>query len=219
MKGFRKKYLVGVDHYYENNTNYKNLHSSKFNNIVNKIIKYFPLKIKQNVNLLNFLDFSCGSGEITLSLMFHNIHNIEGFEPYLHQSYVQNTGKNIIIGTFNDVIERKLYLTKYILIICSYCLHLCDNVNELLIILKESTEYLCVISPHGLPIISADITGWYELFSFKYSNIKVNFYTTNVEELNENNENSKEEKLTEDDQLETFSNFFESVDPSTTPES
>jgi hypothetical protein len=85
--------------------------------------------------------------------------------------------KAVLPNSFEDIVQRKITLPPTSIIICSYGLHLCDQIDELLDILKESTSYLCVISPHGLPIIS-ESSGWRNMFTFKYANIKTSLYTT-----------------------------------------
>jgi SAM-dependent methyltransferase len=177
MKGFRKKYSEGVDNFYECCENYSNPHSSKFRFILQKLISWFPsdLVIDEHRPVL---DLACGTGQITqLLITHHHIDHIIGLDPYLFEQYSLNTKKVVFPNSFEDIIRGTITLPPTSIIICSYGLHLCDQINELLDILKDSTRYLCVISPHGLPFIS-DSSGWRNLFSFKYSNIKTSLYTT-----------------------------------------
>lgn len=181
MKGFRQKYhREGVSGFYESCESYTNPHSSKFKFILKKLFSWFPSDL---MNLIlkeqqPILDLACGTGQITEILMTeYHIEHILGLDPYLHQQYHSNTNKQVYPNSFDDLIMKRITLPSLSLIICSYGLHLCDQIDELLEILKDSTRYLCVISPHGLPYIS-ESSGWRNLFTFKYSNIKTSLYTT-----------------------------------------
>lgn len=244
MRGFRGKYSNGVSEYYENCNNYSNPHSSKFNNIINRLIQWIPsdlhsriipssssysslsstsstscdILITNHFPSLPILDLACGKGEITKTLLEYNINNIIGLDPFLSKQYHFETGKEVYNNSFEDIINRKVILPKCSLIICSYGLHLCqgENLNQLLDVLKEVSDYLCVITPHGLPIIE-ETTGWYKLFTFKYANIKTNLYTTNIPQIESNNKEEKqevEEVINQHDQFEIFSNLFESLNSS-----
>ena len=180
MKGFRKKYCQGVSGFYENCESYTNPHSSKFKFILKKLFSWFPSDLMNLITLEQqpILDLACGTGQITEILMTdYHLEHILGLDPYLYQQYLFNTNKHVYPNSFDDLIMKRITLPSLSLIICSYGLHLCDQIDELLEILKDSTRYLCVISPHGLPYIS-ESSGWRNLFTFKYSNIKTSLYTT-----------------------------------------
>lgn len=183
MKGFRKKYKQenGHEKYYEKIKNsqliYSNPHYNKFPYIIEKIINWLPDEI--NLNKLQnssnpVIDLAAGTGQITKLLLEYNINNIIGIEPYLYEEYYKKTQKQVFSNTFNDIINNIISFEKIPIIFCSYGLHLCDNVEELLEKLKNWTKYLCVITPNGLPNINSN--DWTLHYKFKYSGIKIFMY-------------------------------------------
>jgi SAM-dependent methyltransferase len=178
-KGFRAKYSVGVDTYYSSCSHYSNPHSSKFAAIIEKVISWLPFNLKESSTTKPVLDLACGSGQITKLLILNGIENVLGLDPHLGEQYRSEVGKPVFNNSFEDICHFRVVLPKCSLIICSYALHLCADLLNLLTTLKLSCDYLCVISPHGLPHIPPD-SGWTTHFDFKYANIKVHLYTTYI---------------------------------------
>ncbi len=186
MKGFKKKYTEknGSDNYYKEienfDLNYSNPHYNKFQKIIDYIIKWLPddisINVLQNTNY-PIIDLAAGSGQITKLLLKYNIENVIGIEPYLHKKYSIETNKQVFQNTFNDIIKGIISFENIPIIFCSYALHLCVNLDELLEKIKNWTKYLCIITPNGLPLIK-DI-GWNLEYKFKYSNIKIFLYKNN----------------------------------------
>jgi SAM-dependent methyltransferase len=178
MKGFPKKYseAAGVERYYESCLRYSNPHSSKFKEIIRRLLDWLPLDLKITPQT-PILDLACGSGQVTKALLENGIDDIIGMDPYLSDQYLRETNKVVYQNSFDDLISGVLILPKTSLVICSYALHLClHRLDDLLLVLQQSSSYLCIISPHGLPIINEETSGWRQLFTFKYSNIKTSLY-------------------------------------------
>ena len=178
MKGFRRKYYSvheSPEDFYSHCNKYKNPHSKKFGPIIKKVIQWLPFDLSIESQKCPVLDLACGTGEITIQLMNQNIDHVVGIDPFLATSYSENTSKPVLQNSFEDIYQEKILLEKYSIVFCSYALHLCEDPSALLEVLKRYTQYLCVVTPHGLPIISLE-SGWVRIFDFKYSNIKVYLY-------------------------------------------
>ena len=94
-------------------------------------------------------------GEVTLYLDTKGITNSIGCDPYLFDSYKENTGNNCLTYSFEDISNNGLK-DFYQTIICSYALHLCDKsyFNNLLFNLALNCKYFVLISPSKYPIIT-----------------------------------------------------------------
>jgi hypothetical protein len=178
MKGFRRKYYSihdSPEDFYLHCDTYKNPHSKKFGPIIKKVIKWLPFNLILESQNYPVLDLACGTGEVTIQLMDNNIHHIVGIDPFLATSYSERTSKPVLQNSFEDIYQKRIILERYSIVFCSYALHLCEDLHALLEILKCYTQYLCVLTPHGLPIIPIE-SGWIRNFDFKYSNVKVYLY-------------------------------------------
>jgi hypothetical protein len=229
MNGFRLKYSQGVSEYYESCSHYSNPHASKFIEIIRRLFQWLPEDLltilrsessSLSIDSLScsslpsrdggaitsslsppILDLACGSGQITQALKANHVENVVGLDPFLSEQYQKETGKFVWNNSFEDIIEGRIHLPDFSMIICSYGLHLCSNLERLLQVLQDSTCYLCVITPHGLPIIE-ESTGWKEMFRFKYANVKTLFFTTRVLlEENEIDEVKKRDRDNDDAHL------------------
>lgn len=139
--------LLGVDTYYEQNyTNYVNPHL----NSVHKSLDY----ILDNTKITNFLDLSCGNGEVSEYLLNKGISDFEGSDPYFYDVYKLKFKKNCYNLRFENIALEGL--KKYETIISSYALHLCPKtyLNQLLYQLSISCKQLIIISPNKFPEIS-----------------------------------------------------------------
>lgn len=174
MRGFMYKYYQmndSPDEYYSKIIYYKNPHYSRFEIMITKLLSWLVyLKIKHE----SFLDLACGSGEITRQLLKHDIQNVEGLDPYLYDQYVQSTGKLCHNLGFVDIIDEKLN-KKYDIVICSYALHLCSEIESTLQGISKITKTLIVISPHSKPQVDG-LCGWKRIENFNHAGIKVDIY-------------------------------------------
>jgi hypothetical protein len=178
--GFRGIYQCdGVHEYYssclQEQKIYSNPHRAKFVPIFEKIFKYMK------ISTLPILDLGCGTGESTLIIKNLQIPNeLMGSDPYLFKAYSENTQCLSFSYSFDDIVEGtdvELRSRLFSMIICSYALHLCENVADLCLKLSYRAEYLCILTPHGLPIITEEM-GWKAYWNFKYKNVKINIYIT-----------------------------------------
>ena len=111
--------------------------------------------VLEKINIIKFIDLAAGTGEVTSYLAKNKITDAIGIDPYLSETYEQNTGKKCLSLSFEDVAVNGLdYNTQTI--ICSYALHLCDKsyFNNLIYNLSRSCEYFVLISPSKYPVIS-----------------------------------------------------------------
>jgi len=147
--GIRDEYSkFGVKNFYKlNKKTYLNPHIDN----VHKCLDFVTDKIK----ITNILDLACGNGEVTKYLQQKGITNSIGCDPYLYESYKENTGNNCLTKSFEDISINGLD-NFYQTIICSYALHLCDKsyFNNLLYNLALKCEYFVLISPSKYPIIT-----------------------------------------------------------------
>jgi SAM-dependent methyltransferase len=179
-KGFRKKYSQGVPEYYTKCSRYSNPHSIKFDGLIKKLLLWLPYNLYEKSKETPVLDLACGSGEVTKVLVANGIGNVVGLDPFLAEQFASETGKSVFNNSFEDICRGVVPLAaNYSIVICSYALHLCgDSLLPLLLdSLKNITSYLCVITPHGLPLIP-EKTGWIKFINFKYGGIKVYVYST-----------------------------------------
>ena len=173
MKGFKSKYFEqhsSPTEFYLTCKKYKNPHANKFYEIIKRVIDWLPFNMQTSIEPI--LDLACGSGEVTRALLRYGIDNVIGIDPYLHEQYATITKRTVYDYSFEDIYLEKVLLEKYSIVFCAYALHLCSHVDKILEVLKKYTEYLCIITPHGLPIVSEE-SGWQRIISFKYANIKV----------------------------------------------
>lgn len=175
-KGFGKYYdTIGSNSFYQlfsldKNLKYNNPHSKKFNHIICQILKH--IQLSEHV----ILDLSAGSGEITKELQKNNLENkIVGCDPYLFEQYEQSTNVQCHKYTFDDIINNEaINLPKYFSIIfCSYALHLCNNINQLLKYFSIKSKYFCILSPNGHNFQDIECTGYCVDWQFKHKNIKI----------------------------------------------
>jgi hypothetical protein len=189
LKGFTGVYnSVGAPEYYSQDSvkcTYRNPHSKKFGVIVDRIIEKLDFASE---NFGAVLDLACGGGEISCLLQKYGEEKVPneilGCDPYLHELYRLKTGLQCFDYSFEDIISGKRNCQKQILgklerklgvIICSYAMHLCDEVTKLCKVLSTMTKFLCVITPHGLPYITKAMN-FEPFYCFKFKNIKVNIY-------------------------------------------
>jgi 2-polyprenyl-3-methyl-5-hydroxy-6-metoxy-1,4-benzoquinol methylase len=102
------------------------------------------------------LDLSCGTGLITDILMKKGITDIIGCDPYLNKEYTENTTKESIDLSFNDIQHGKLFGKRYDSIVCSYAMHLIEpsRLNQVLWNLCLVSNYLVLLSPNNRPFIT-----------------------------------------------------------------
>jgi hypothetical protein len=176
-KGFGKKYdTIGSTNFYQSfslnkNLKYNNPHSKKFNHIICQILKHIQL------NNHVILDLSAGSGEITKELqkVLTLKNDIIGCDPYLFEQYKQLTNLKCHKYKFDDIIHNKaIDFPKYFgIIFCSYALHLCNDINQLLKYFSTKSEYFCILSPNGHNLQKIEETGYCIDWQFKHKNIKI----------------------------------------------
>lgn len=149
--GIRDEYSkMGVETFYKKNkSTYINPHIDNIHLTLDWIIS--------KINITSFIDLAAGNGEVTSYLDKNGIKNGFGIDPYLFDTYEQNTGKKCLPLSFEDIATNDLYYDTQT-IICSYALHLCDKsyFNNLIYNLSRSCEYFVLISPSKYPIITDD---------------------------------------------------------------
>lgn len=142
----------GVKGFYEKFGNqYKNPHENQLQEAFNWVINHWGL------NFDSVLDLSAGSGEMTKVLIFNGYSNIEGSDPFTCSLYKNETKKNCIQLSFDDILKNGLN-KHYSTIVCSYALHLCDKSKLPNVIwqLSESCDNFLVLGPSKNPEIKED---------------------------------------------------------------
>jgi len=149
--GIRDEYTkIGIKKYYtDNKETYINPHEDNIKLVLNWCLK--------KINITNFIDLSCGNGEITKYLSKNGIIDAIGTDPYFNNIYTKKTGNECLKLSFEDIAIHGLNLHKQT-IICSYALHLCTNsyFNQLMYNLSLNCKYFILISPSKYPIITED---------------------------------------------------------------
>lgn len=149
--GIRDEYSkIGVDTFYKKNkSTYINPHLPN--------IKLSLDWLLSKINITNYIDLAAGNGEVSSYLIKKDIINGFGIDPYLSETYEQNTGKKCLSLSFEDIAVNDLNY-KAQTIICSYALHLCEksHFNNLIYNLSTNCEYFVLISPSKYPIITDD---------------------------------------------------------------
>jgi len=142
----------GVKDYYKAvGNNYTNPHSDD-------IEKAMDIIFNGEAEFNATLDLSCGTGLITDILMEKGITDIIGCDPYLNKEYTENTTRDSISLSFNDIHQGKLFGRRYNTIVCSYALHLIEpsRLNQVLWNLCIVSDYLVLLSPNNKPFINDD---------------------------------------------------------------
>ena len=147
--GIRDEYSkMGVDNFYKTNKNsYVNPHLKNIHLALDWVLS----KIK----ITSIIDLAAGNGEVTQYLTKNGINDAIGIDPYLSETYEQNTGNDSLNLSFQDIATDGIgYHAQTV--ICSYALHLCPKsyLNNLMYNLHEICEYFILISPSKYPIIS-----------------------------------------------------------------
>ena len=178
--GFHEIYASeGVDSFYstclKGEKQYNNPHRKKFLPILERIFRYMKLDSRP------LLDLACGTGEISLLVKEVLPHqSIIGVDPYLFAQYAEITKFPSLSYSFEDIINGKDHDLKdmqFSMIICSYGMHLCSQVLELCQKLSRRSPFLCILTPHGLPVVTEEM-GWVAHWSFKFKGVKVNVYSS-----------------------------------------
>lgn len=146
--GIRDEYAkIGVSDYYKlNNKTYINPHLEN----VHLSLKWVVDKIK----ITDFIDLSCGNGEVTSYLNSIGIVNSFGIDPYFCDIYKEKTKNNCLSLSFEDIAVKGLESNSQT-IICSYALHLCPKsyFKQLLYNLSYNCKYFVLISPSKYPVV------------------------------------------------------------------
>lgn len=146
--GIRGEYTkMGVHNYYDKHKDdYINPHLSNVKLCLDWVIS--------KIDILNFVDLSCGNGEVTSFLKSKDITDSVGTDPYFCDIYKSKTNNDCLELSFEEIAKNGLKYDKQT-IICSYALHLCPKsyFNQLLFNLSSNCEYFVLISPSKYPII------------------------------------------------------------------
>lgn len=147
-EGIRNHYTeMGVDKYYSTKKEeYINPHEKNIELCLDWCVK--------NINIENFLDLSCGNGEVSKYLKKLNINNFKGCDPHFYDIYKNNFDKECFNLSFQDIAKKGIP-ESFQTIVCSYALHLCppSYFNTLLYQLASKCENLIIISPSKYPIV------------------------------------------------------------------
>lgn len=147
--GIRDEYSrIGIENFYKQNSkSYINPHLNKIHMCLDWVLS--------KINILSVIDLGSGNGEVTLYLNKKGITNSIGCDPYLSDSYKENTGNDCLTYSFENISNNGLE-DFYQTVICSYALHLCDKsyFNNLLFNLALNCKYFVLISPSKYPIIT-----------------------------------------------------------------
>lgn len=151
FESIRNSYTkVGVDDFYKSNTEtYVNPHELNIHKCLDWCIN--------KIDIGNFLDLSCGNGEVSSYLSSLGLMDFKGSDPYLDKTYTKKTGKECFNLKFEDISTKGLP-EKFDTIICSYALHLCPEsyFDTLLYNLSTNCKYFIVISPSKFPMINGN---------------------------------------------------------------
>lgn len=109
------------------------------------------------------LDFCCGSGEVTRSLLGlgYGLPTITACDPYTGEAYARRCGNDALQFSFGDIADGALAARSFSAVVCSYALHLCEEsrLAHVCWALRDITSNLVVITPHKRPEIRPSF-GW-----------------------------------------------------------
>lgn len=173
-----------IDEYYQKfGSRYRNPHDLVVKEIVQIAWQEWSLNWHTvgDLDLIKVLDLACGSGEVTLALEETGITNIEGLDPFTHESYQARTGRIAQRFTFIDISNGVLLGSNYDLIICSFALHLVpiSRLPLLLYHLGLISKYLLVITPHKRPEIKSN-WGWFLLEEMLWKRVRARLYQSSL---------------------------------------
>ena len=183
--GIRDEYTkMGVKKYYtDNKETYVNPHEGNIKLVLDWVLK--------QINITDFIDLSCGNGEVTSYLAKKGITDAIGTDPYFNEIYTEKTRNECLKLSFEDIAIAGLNVHKQT-IICSYALHLCPDsyFSQLMYNLSLNCTYFVLISPSKYPTITED---YFELIDETIINRTHCKIYKSKNSLNEKN-NSKELK-------------------------
>lgn len=166
--GIRDEYKkMGVENFYKTNkTSYINPHIENIHLCLDKVLSKIEIK--------SFIDLAAGNGEVTSYLNKKGIKKSIGIDPYLFETYINNTGNECLNLSFEDIANNGLNIYKQT-IICSYALHLCPKsyFNNLMYNLSTNCEYFVLISPSKYPIITEDYFELIDSFIINKTHCKI----------------------------------------------
>lgn len=101
-----------------------------------------------------YLDLGCGNGVASLAIIAHG-GLVTGCDPYLSQVYQQNTSRECLTLSFEDIAQGKL-TQQFDSVVCSYSLHLLPSsfLPQFLYQLSLITKELIILTPHKRPEIN-----------------------------------------------------------------
>lgn len=144
--GVRDAYArMGVRRYYEEHAaDYVNPHEQQVAELLRRNHEGFDCS--------HVLDLACGNGEVTAVLLRLGYRNIVGCDPYTCKSYIERTGCECLLWSFDDILKGKLQ-GRFSSIICSYGLHLVveSKLPVLVQQLKRLSDTIVIITPHKRP--------------------------------------------------------------------
>ncbi len=185
MSSLRDAYIKhDVDEYYQQfGHSYRNPHDLIVQEIVQLAWQKWSLDwhTLEDLGAMKILDLACGSGEVTLALEKVGITNIQGIDPFTHESYQARTGRIAQRFTFIDISYGVLSGCNYDLIICSFALHLVpiSRLPLLLYHLGLVSKYLLVITPHKRPEIKPN-WGWLLLDEISWKRVRARLYQSSL---------------------------------------
>jgi hypothetical protein len=146
--GIRDEYnRIGVHNYYD-------MHRDSY---VNPHLDNIQLSldwVMNKIKISDFIDLSCGNGEVTTYLSSKGIKKSIGTDPYFCDIYTNKTGNECLSLSFEHIAVNGLNINSQT-IICSYALHLCSKsyFEQLLYNISSNCEYFVLISPSKYPVV------------------------------------------------------------------
>ncbi len=142
----RNKYQeLGVEGFYtQYGADYSNPHEAQ--------IRQLLLQNQDRIDYNKVLDFCCGSGEVSRTLIEAGYGHVFASDPFTYEAYQKNCGRECWQYTFEDVIRTPIP-EQFSVVICSFAMHLCpdEQLFPLVYQLFQSTSQLVIITPHKRP--------------------------------------------------------------------
>ena len=165
--GVRNAYAAHEDgatgYYVERGAEYVNPHDGGVRQAMNDAVRSWPDLFRgllagadsADTAEPRVLDLSCGSGEVTDSLLRLGVPlgRVDACDPYTGEAFARRIGAKCHDWSFEDIARGDVADRRWRVAICSFAIHLCarDFLPTLVMMLACSCDALIVLTPHKRP--------------------------------------------------------------------